>query len=226
MVKKHPDLNSGLAWLGTILQYIKDYGVFNIIKAIILLFILSITLRLVWNPELIFEKYSQYLSQKHNIELNERAELDQQVKAMLPTFLYKYHASRVWIIQYHNGIKDWQHGTMRFEKCDQGIISVKEQYNNFNLTWLNIPYYLKENEDNVFIGGLEELQTIDDTLYTQFKKNKVSYLACTLIKDNIGNPIGIFGVTWEHLDIDIQKLNPKILRYLIEDRITIGDIIK
>ena len=52
-------------------------------------------------------------------------------------------------------------------------IGIKSQYNNFNLSWINLPYYLKEHE--VFIGDLSKLGSIDPTLVTQFEKNKIKY---------------------------------------------------
>ncbi|MEG2196444.1 MAG: hypothetical protein RRY26_03230 [Cellulosilyticaceae bacterium] len=88
---------------------------------------------------------------------------------------------------------DWQHGTMRFELCNERVRPVSTQYNGFNLTWLDIPYYLSEQE--VFVGTTSELNKIDRTLCAQLEKNDIQYLACTVIRDSMGYPIGIFGVT-------------------------------
>ena len=126
MAKKQPDITSGLTWLGTILQYIKDYGVCSILKALIIMFILSITLRICYNPAFLFDKYSDYMAQKHTQELVNRINDDKKVKDLLPKLLYRSNADRVWIIQYHNGISDWLYGSMRFELCGEGIHSIKE----------------------------------------------------------------------------------------------------
>lgn len=221
-MKKQPNIDSGLSWLGTLLNYIKQYGVFNIIKATMLLIILSFSLRLCFDPEYIFERYNKFVIEKHDIELRERAELDRQIKNNLPTYLYKYRADRVWIIQYHNGIMDWQHGTMRFELTRSNLEPVQTQYNDFNLTWLNLPYYLKDH--NLFVGSLNELQKYDKVLYEQLAKNHVSYLACILIRDNTGKDIGIFGVTWASTptDIDVETIVQRLytdsgeIKYLIQ----------
>lgn len=224
MAKTKPDINSGLSWLERILQLCKEYGVFNILKGLFILIILSLTLRICYNPSFLFDKYTDYMTQRHTKELYERTEYDQQVKSLLPVYLYKYHADRVWIIQYHNGIMDWQHGTMRFELCNDDVESIKNQYNDFNLTWINLPYYLKENE--VFIGDMVKLDSIDSTLYTQLKKNDVQYLACTIIKDSSGYPIGILGVTWKNIPPNIDSLQNKIHNYLIDDRADIKTLIQ
>lgn len=224
MAKTKPDIDSGLSWLERILQLCKEYGVFNILKGLFILITLSLTLRICYNPSFLFDKYTDYMTQRHAKELHKRTEYDQQIKSLLPVYLYKYHADRIWIIQYHNGIMDWQHGTMRFELCNDEVESIKNQYNDFNLTWINLPYYLKTNE--VFIGDMVKLDSIDSTLYTQLKKNNVQYLACTIIKDNSGYPIGILGVTWKNIPPNIDRLQNKIHNYLIDDRADIKTLIQ
>lgn len=224
MAKTKPDIDSGLSWLERILQLCKEYGVFNILKGLFILIMLSLTLRICYNPSFLFDKYTDYMTQRHAKELHKRTEYDQQIKSLLPVYLYKYHADRIWIIQYHNGIMDWQHGTMRFELCNDEVESIKNQYNYFNLTWINLPYYLKTNE--VFIGDMVKLDSIDSTLYTQLKKNNVQYLACTIIKDNSGYPIGILGVTWKNIPPNIDRLQNKIHNYLIDDRADIKTLIQ
>jgi len=224
MAKTKPDIDSGLSWIERILQLCKEYGVFNILKGLFILIMLSLTLRICYNPSFLFDKYTDYMTQRHAKELHKRTEYDQQIKSLLPVYLYKYHADRVWIIQYHNGIMDWQHGTMRFELCNDEVESIKNQYNDFNLTWINLPYYLKTNE--IFIGDIVKLDSIDSTLYTQLKKNNVQYLACTIIKDNSGYPIGILGVTWKNIPPNIDRLQNKIHNYLIDDRADIKTLIQ
>lgn len=224
MAKTKPDIDSGLSWLERILQLCKEYGVFNILKGLFILITLSLTLRICYNPSFLFDKYTDYMTQRHAKELHKRTEYDQQIKSLLPVYLYKYHADRIWIIQYHNGIMDWQHGTMRFELCNDEVESIKNQYDDFNLTWINLPYYLKTNE--VFIGDMVKLDSIDSTLYTQLKKNNVQYLACTIIKDNSGYPIGILGVTWKNIPPNIDRLQNKIHNYLIDDRADIKTLIQ
>lgn len=224
MAKTKPDIDSGLSWLERILQLCKEYGVFNILKGLFILIMLSLTLRICYNPSFLFDKYTDYMTQRHAKELHKRIEYDQQIKSLLPVYLYKYHADRIWIIQYHNGIMDWQHGTMRFELCNDEVESIKNQYNDFNLTWINLPYYLKTNE--VFIGDMVKLDSIDSTLYTQLKKNNVQYLACTIIKDDSGYPIGILGVTWKNIPPNIDRLQNKIHNYLIDDRADIKTLIQ
>ena len=207
---KKNSFNENLPWLGMILQYIKEYGIYNIIKAIFILLVL----RILFNPTIIFDKYTEYISEKHTRELINRNNDDQKIKSLLPILLSKSGASRVWIIQYHNGISDWQYGSMRFELPKENVYSIKEQYNNFHLSWLNLPDYLKIHK--VFIGNLEDLKKLDYMLYDRFRKNKINYLACILLWDEDNNPTGILGFTWEseqQVFYDETFIKENLIRY-------------
>lgn len=215
MEKSKLDVGSGLSWLGSVLQYVKEYGIWGIVKACFTLIFISFMLQIVYNPAFLVDKYLEYMNNRHAEELLERSKYDQKIKSLLPTLLYKYHADRVWIIQYHNGTMDWQHGTMRFELCAEGIQSIKQQYDNFSLTWLDLPYYLQENE--IFIGNLADLSKVDPVICHQFMKNSVGYLACTLIKDSMGRPMAVLGATWTQEPV-VAKYRHKLHDYLLNDR--------
>ena len=90
------EIKENLIRYGAIIgQYIKDYGVCNILKALIIMFILSITLRICYNPAFLFDKYSDYMAQKHTQELVNRINDDKKVKDLLPKLLYRSNADRV-----------------------------------------------------------------------------------------------------------------------------------
>ncbi len=95
MKKQQPDLNASLGYLGTILTYIKEYGVLNIIRAIILFVIFFLTLKICYDPAFLFNTYKEYKAAIHQIETEEREEMDKNIRLMLPGLLYKYHADRV-----------------------------------------------------------------------------------------------------------------------------------
>ena len=101
---------------------------------------------------------------------------------------------------------------------------MKSDYVNFNLTWLDLPFYLKEND--LFIGSMDELECIDPVLHSQLLNKNVDYLACVLIRNEYGEPYGIFGATWPETDIDISTRVSKIHDYLIEDRIVVRNLTK
>lgn len=214
----------GLGWLDTILKTIKKYGLLEIVKAMILLMLLSFTVRICIDPSFIFEAWKNWQDKYHDIELVERGTKDSVLKDHFELWVHKYHADRIFLIQYHNGTKDWQHGTMRFEKCVNNAVSIKNDYVDFNLTWLDMPYYLRENDS--FVGSMDELKLVDPVLHNQLLPYKVDYIACILVKDETGDAQGIFGCTWPKTDIDISTKMSKIHDYLIEDRIIVRNLTK
>lgn len=206
------DLN--LSWLEKLLKFKEKYGIWNIISSLLLLFISSLVLKLCVNPTFLFDKYREYYSQTHEIDLNKRSEKDEKLKKLLPSLLSKYKADRIWIIQYHNGTLDWEHGTMRFEYCNPELSPIINQYDNFNLSWFNFPYYLKDH--NMFIGDLKDIEELDKTLYLRLSKNGTKYLACILIRNENHKPTEIFGISWNYIPND--SIKSKIEYNLIEDR--------
>lgn len=223
IMKKQPDLTNGLSWLGSILNFMKEHSGWDIIKACLLLIIASLTLRICANPDFLFERYTEWIRKNHTIETELRETADQKIKQMLPTMLYKYHADRVWITQYHNGVSDWKYGSMRFEMTKPGIPAVKEQFDHIHMSWLTLPEYLKNNE--VFIGTIEEFKNLDPTLGEWFIETDCEYVACTLLRDADNYPVGILGFMWNQ-EIPVENVNEKIRGYLFEDRIKLKPYVK
>lgn len=145
-----------------------------------------------------------YTPKEINNELYNRTEHEAELKKELSFYLNKYHADRVFVIQYHNGTKDWQHGTMRFEICKENVVSIKCNFVNVNLTWLDMPFYLKEHD--YFIGNIYELKNIDPVLYYQFSSYNVQNIAFVIITDDNTDPIGILGFTGTNLNINKNLL--------------------
>lgn len=162
------------------------------------------------------------MEERHKTELRIRMEKDERVKGVLPHYLTKYKANRVWIVNYHNGVMDWQHGTMRFELCYKAN-SIKTQYDNFNLTWLNLPFYLRDNE--YFIGNVDELEEIDPMLALQFKKNNTYCMACIIIKDTYSYPLGVLGVTWDKEPENWATIKLEVYKFLLEDRLELRSLL-
>ena len=212
-MRKPSNIHNNLSWIGILLSYIKEYGVFNILKSCLLIILISLTIRISYDPTYIFEKYIEYVEKQHTTELTNRSQNDLKIKEILPKCLYTSTADRVWIMHYHNGVSDWLYGSMRFEYCKDNISSIKEQYLQVHLSWLTFPDYLKTH--NKFIGSIEQIKDIDKVLYERFKANNIKYLACILLWDINGKPSGILGFTWEHeiTEETIQILNNNLSRW-------------
>lgn len=224
MEKMTEGITLGVGWLDNILKTIKKYSIWEIGKALMLIIVLSLTVRICIDPTFLFESWKEWQENYHEMELVERSDKDSRIKAHLDTWIYKYHAERIFVIQYHNGTKDWQHGTMRFEKCLNNVESIRTDYVNFNLTWLDMPFYLKEH--NIFIGDITALREIDPVLCDQLEPFNIHYVAFILLRNTNGDPAGIYGCTWGATEIDLDTKKPQIREYLVEDRVVIRSLIE
>ena len=87
MAKNENEITIGLGWLDTILKTIKKYGVLEIFKALLLLFFVSMTIRICINPDFIFEAWKEWTDRNHEKELVERNDKDEKLKNTLNQFL-------------------------------------------------------------------------------------------------------------------------------------------
>ena len=130
---KTAQLSAGFNLIGTVLSWVKEYGWFNMFMSCAFLIFCAFTIRVVYEPEIIYQHYQEWAKKAHAEELREQHELDIRVKALLPKLLASSKADRAWIFNYHNGTSTWEHGTMRFEECQDTVTGIKDQY-SFKLT--------------------------------------------------------------------------------------------
>jgi hypothetical protein len=69
--------------LGTILNLIKKYSILEIIKAMILIMLLSMTIRICIDPSFVFEAWKEWQDRYHETELVARSEKDEKIKDYL-----------------------------------------------------------------------------------------------------------------------------------------------
>ena len=181
---------------------------------ITLILIILLSCRIYYNPNPSFEGYNNYINRKHESELIQHVNTDKKIKQLLPIYLDKYQGNRIWIIQYYGNIDDYMCGSMRFELCDKQTKSIKEQYDHFHLSWLNLPDYLRIHDS--FIGKLEE---VDPVLS---RRSSAKYIICKLIRDYSNVPIGIFGISYldklpnKLLETDLQQDYIELQKLMLE----------
>lgn len=210
MDKITPNIDSGVSWIGIILKYLKKYGFFNIIKSCILLILIGFSLKIAYQPAFLFDKYTEYMNLKHIAEKEVRMKNDTEIRTLLPEILEKLKADRVWIVQYHNGTSDWNFGSMRFELCASNVESIKWHYDNFHLSWLELPNYLRINR--YYINSVDNLEEVDCALHDMLKKRGIKFFAAVEIADKT-EPLGILGCTWEEIPINISDVRAVLNRY-------------
>lgn len=220
MTKTKPNIDSGLSWIGTILKYMKEYGFWNIIKSCILLIFIILTLNICYNPSFLFKRFEEYSNRIHTSAKDVRMNNDGKIQQILPNLLSEIKSDRVWIIQYHNGTSDWNFGSMRFELCAENIEPIKWHYDNFHLSWLELPVYLKYNR--FYADSVTNLKEVDCALHDILLKRGVKYIA-TIEINNRQESLGILGCTWERTpNMSDSEIRSKLSRYsgILEELLT------
>jgi hypothetical protein len=69
--------------LDTILKIIKKYSILEIIKAMLLLMLLSVGIRMCIDPSFVFEAWKEWQDRYHETELVARSEKDEKIKDCL-----------------------------------------------------------------------------------------------------------------------------------------------
>ena len=148
-----------LSWLEIILKQIKTYGIKAILEALLLLIVITFTVRLIYNPDVFFEKYLAYVELKHEKDKIMRVDNDTKINELLPIFAHELNVDRIWIIQYHNGTMDWTYADVRFTFCRDLKYNLEINTRNIHTSLLQFPRHLSQIE--YFIGTIQEMEEVD-----------------------------------------------------------------
>ena len=136
---------------------------------------MSILLYFAFNWEKAFELYDAWQARQHDDNMELRVENGPKVQSLTDKLTYKVDASRVLILEMHNGVTSG--GGLPFTKCSAtyeslnlGISPVAEQYQEVNMSLMPFTNFLFER--GYWCGDTDELLEIDKALYYKMKSNK------------------------------------------------------
>ena len=139
-----------LSFLEKGLKLVKEYGITKILTVSLLIAILSTFFYLVFNPEKAFEIYSAWEKQRHDNLIELRIENAPKVQSLLDKLTYRVNASRVMILEMHNGSEG--NGGLPFTKCTAtyealniGEHPVSQLYQQQNMSLIPFTTYLFEH---------------------------------------------------------------------------------
>ena len=205
-------IKTSLGFMDTILKFLKKYGFLNILKAMIIFLLLSITIRLALNPTSVFKSYTTWVVETHKVDLINRRLVDSNIKELLPLIKDETNSDRVWIVEYHNGTSNWTHATLKFECKSDSIPSVILMYDNFYLSWISLPDMLSNKE--AYFGAINDLRSSDPVLSEMVSRSGVEYFGAIQLTDKDNTPLGILGLTWNSKDIiNSNIIENKLYKY-------------
>ena len=205
------DPSQFIKWLSDMLTLITNHGFWKIMEAIIIICFGIGAFTIALNPDVLFNAFVKWYEKQAVENMEFRKTNDPIIRNNLHDIVYELGAIRASVMEFHNGKENpsglgFLYADMTYDVPRDGYASVVSQYQDVNLSWLDLPTVLYEN--GYWYGGIEELKTIDPKLGCMMEKNGttwVSFLLLTGSKD-----IGILILSFNHQPENIQHIGKEI----------------
>ena len=199
-----------LSFLEKTVKLIEKYGMWKIVRALIVIFLFVF---IMLNTSAIGEGFNKFLTnivdeaitksniekvEAHNKALAVRQENGPKINELLNDALVRLDADRVFVMELHNGTNNtaglpFLYGAMTYETVRPGVTHIDEDYANLNLSRFQFPYYLEKQ--HLWFGSTEELKAIDEKFAFRLISNDAAYLAIVQIH-GVYNELGYFGISY------------------------------
>ena len=193
--------DKGLGLVEKALNLIKQYRLWDFIKAFILVFLVAIMGFCITNPDKVFEYFKKAEQKAHEELIEHRLNQTHKIQSSIDKLLYKVDASRVEILEMHNGNNSiaglpFLKATATYEALNDNVMPVSNQYNGVNLSL--IPFATTLFNDGYWCGDTEDMKQIDKSLCYRMLSNNTEHFAATVIF-GVDKPIGFLFVTFEEI---------------------------
>lgn len=230
--KRETSQDENFTILTKMLNLIQKHGVWNIIKALLLLVTFAVVMYSVTHiDDLVqkaFKEQTEEAASKHNAVMQHRSNIKPKIDLLLKETLNELNADRVFVIEMHNGTNNlsglpFVYCEMTYEVCRPGVDRVDDEYGAVVLSRYTLPYYMSEHR--YFVGSVDTLERMDSKLAHRMKANGSSYL-CVTNMYGVNNYLGYVGIGFaegseppadEHLIDAVYKLSQKISTLLDVD---------
>lgn len=209
--KKISDPSQFIKWLGEMLTLITNHGFWKIIEAVVIICFGISMFTIFLNPDKVFEAFTEWRDNRAAANREFRKVNDPLIRTDLQNVIYKTDAIRASVMEFHNGKENpsglgFLYADMTYDIYREGYVSVVNQYQDVNLSWLNIPTILYEN--GYWYGTVEELIKIDPKLGTTMKSNGTAWVSFLLLSGS--RELGILVLSFDHEPKDKQHIGRDI----------------
>lgn len=177
--------DSAIGWLERLLVLLKEYGVWRILGATLLIVVVSAFLYFMLNFTKVFEIYDAWKDRQHDERMELRMQMGPKIQSLTDKLTYSTNATRTMILELHNG--NTGNGGLPFTKCTAtyeslniGKHPVAQQYQDVNMSLMPFINYLIK--DGYWCGDTDELQNIDRSLYYKIKSNGIEHFSACIIE--------------------------------------------
>ena len=220
MEEKRKNVDSILKWIGNAAELVTNHGAWKILSSTLVLCVCIIMVTVTLNPGIILEKIEQYTEQVAESKRDWREKNDPLIRSELKNMLYHLDASRVSVMEFHNGKSNpsglgFYYIDMTYEVCKEGCLNIANQYTNVNLSLLNISTVLYQ--DGYWYGTTDDLRKTDPMLANMIERNGTKWIALLLLEGSY--EIGILEVSFDRapteeelplIGRDIRKVGAQI----------------
>lgn len=206
----------GLTIFERFVEMVKKYGALKIILYSFVFVIFSYLTYIAATPQAMFERYDEYIAQKHAESNDYRMESSPIIRGLLNQLSMEINAERTYVIEYHNGKSNpsglqWQYGDMTFLN-DGADIDISGEFQNISLVRYPLFYELYEN--GIWVGNSSDLVKIDKRFALRMEANDVKYVGMITMFGNNLTEVGVLGVSFLNEEpIDELALKRTLTKY-------------
>lgn len=215
VIKEH---ESAFKWLENIIEMINKYGVFKMIGSVLFMLFFSYAVYLSFNPQIIFDKYSEYIEKQHGESVGYRMETSPLIQGHLDNLVKETGAMRAYVIEMHNGKNNptglsFVYGSLKYESVCDTSYSVMEDYADFSLE--RFPVFSLVYKDNYWCGTIDELKCIDRRFALRAESNDASYIVLSTMY-GVKEDIGFLGLSFGPNHMTEEEIHKIINKYSVK----------
>ena len=186
-----------LGGFSKVMDLIAKHGIGKMIIGTLFFVFFSWMVYLATNPGVIFERYNQYIAEKHNASIDYRMETAPIIRSQLNQLALETDAERAYILEFHNGKSNpsglqWQFGDLTF--INDGTDDISDEIQNVSLSRYNFANIVYER--GYWIGGIDELISLDERFYNRMRLNGGKYFVFQMMYGANMREIGILGISF------------------------------
>lgn len=198
------------------LMLVEQFGYYRIFMTGLMILFMSYIGYLSVHPDMIFERYRQFDTEKHAESFHKRMENSPMIQSSVDMLALEADAKRSFIIEMHNGKYNpaglsFNYGSLTYEGLTDTSESIREDYADFSLE--RFPLTLHIYNSGYWGGTTEQLKSIDKRLAMRLESNGTYYIAAASIY-GVDDNIGYIGVTYsDTTGVDINRVKGLLLKY-------------
>ena len=212
-MKSLKDSGSFIEWIGQMADTVANHGLWKVIKGTIALAFALIVLNISLNPEIIFDRFTQYTEQVERENVEYRREIDPIVRGELKELVYATDASRACVMEFHNGTSNFSslgflYAAMTYEETKEDVDKVSKIYSEVSLSLFNIADIMYKQ--GYWFGSVDDLSKIDTALAQGISASGTKWVAALLLESS--QELGFLILSFNYIPENQQEIGREIRR--------------